>query len=178
MASRTIEVLKKALSDPRLEIKVLTPSIYESIRLIVTELHEDGCISEWVHKLGEIKYEYHVHNDGTELRTAFESGARGGMPWLVHVYSKSELELLINGITLTEDPLTSDNLAFLEKILRIAEGYNFIEAVQMPPNSINVGIPTNSDAAPLNQPLIGGRIVRQRYLVEDIRRRYQEVRRG
>lgn len=84
----------------------------------------------------------------------------------------------IKTITLVDDPLETNNVLFLEDILRLADGYKFIEAVQMPPYWSNIGVPTNSNSNPLNQSLIGGKIVRQRYSVSDIRDHYYKLTRS
>ncbi len=57
----TRELLQKALNDPVLEIEVLTPDNYQQIKSVVSELSECVCISEWMHKSGMARYEYHVH---------------------------------------------------------------------------------------------------------------------
>ncbi len=88
---------------------------------------------------------------------------------------KQASNLANKGVVLTRDPLATSNLSFLEEILKICKGYRFIEAVQMPPLWSSVGIPTNSDKKPLNKHLPGGKVVRQRYLIEDIRRHYRSL---
>jgi hypothetical protein len=78
-------------------------------------------------------------------------------------------------LVLTEDPLTSKNVPYLEEILAISEGYKYLEAVQTPPYWSSVGMPTNSQDNPINTRLPGGRIVRYRYSVSSIREHYREI---
>ena len=61
---------------------------------------EDEYISEWKHMIGEVGYEYHVHQQetGRILRSLLEQGMQGGNPRLIKVYSKRELADLIRGV--------------------------------------------------------------------------------
>ena len=88
------------------------------------------------------------------------------------------LEKEAKTVVLIDDPLRTKNIPFLEEILSVSKGYRFLEAVQTPPVWSNIGVPTNSDSAPLNEHLPGGKVVRQRYGVEDIRDHYNELTRG
>lgn len=81
-------------------------------------------------------------------------------------------------ILLIEDPTKTKDPSFLEEVLRVAAGYQYLEAVQAPPYWRNVGVPMNSAETPLNMNLPGGRVVRQRYLVSDIESRYRHLARG
>jgi hypothetical protein len=77
---------------------------------------------------------------------------------------------------LTEDPLRTRNVPYLEELLRISAGYKYVEAVQTPPFWSSTAVPTNSDENTLNKKLEGGRIVRYRYEVSDIEKQYQSLR--
>ncbi len=92
-----LELLKKALQDPLLEIEVLIPEAYPKVASVLARLPEIACVSEWFHTLGTARYEYHVHAGefAAELMRAYADGARAGNPKLVHVYSKQDLELLV-----------------------------------------------------------------------------------
>lgn len=93
-----INVLKKALDDPRLDgLTCISPSESSVLARIVTTLPTDAYISEWRYGIGEIKYVYHVHTNGIipQLKDLFEKGIRGGHPKLTALYSKEELEDII-----------------------------------------------------------------------------------
>ncbi len=96
----------------------------------------------------------------------------------IRLVMTNALEKEARTIILTDDPLRTGNIVFLEKILEVADGYKFIEAVQTPPYWRNIGVPTNSDERLLNEQLPGGKIVRQRYLISDIRKHYEILTRG
>lgn len=91
------ETFKTALADLRLDIEVLIPDNYPKVAATLRSLPEDIVISEWRHVLGGIKYEYHVHTGQTaaELKRIYDEGQRGGNPKLVNVYTKAELENIV-----------------------------------------------------------------------------------
>ncbi|NQU78356.1 hypothetical protein HQ545_01165 [Candidatus Woesearchaeota archaeon] len=78
-------------------------------------------------------------------------------------------------IVLIDDPLTTNNEAFLEDILSKANGCKYLDAVQFGSLGGNYGIPTDSDKEPLNKHLAGGMVIRARYEFEEIRERYREL---
>ena len=79
------------------------------------------------------------------------------------------------GIDLIDDPLTTTDTSFLERILEAAKDYRFMVAVQMAPFWRNTGVLTDSSDKPLNTYLPGGWIIRARYLVQDIRDHYENL---
>jgi hypothetical protein len=79
-------------------------------------------------------------------------------------------------IILVDDPLTTNNVPFLEELLSKVNGNKYLNAVQFGSLGGNYGIPSNSDEEPLNEYLAGGRVIRARYDVEKIRERYQQLR--
>jgi len=79
-------------------------------------------------------------------------------------------------IVLVESPLTSTNINYLDEILRKADGYLYLNAVQQGSLGGNYGIPGDSADKPLNTYLPGGIIIRARYTITDIRERYNKLR--
>ena len=92
-----IETLKAALTDPQIDIDHIGPSYYDQLAKIISQLPTGSIISEWKHKFGGIKYEYHAHTNGIrgQLQIVYEKGIRGGNPQLIKLYSLSDLEKLI-----------------------------------------------------------------------------------
>lgn len=93
-----LAVLRRALEDPKLEdLPCICPSHIPQLISVLKELPPDACVSEWRYGMGDIRYEYRVHGNGAalQLREAFSNGARGGHPTLTAVYSREELERLI-----------------------------------------------------------------------------------
>lgn len=91
-------ILRQALEDPKLEdLPCICPSHSPQLTRVLKELPPDAYVSEWRYGMGDIRYEYHVHRNGAalQLREAFSNGARGGHPRLTAVYSREELEKLI-----------------------------------------------------------------------------------
>lgn len=87
------EIFRRALEDPRLEILVLAPPVYETVARIAADLPEGACVSEWRHTLVEVSYEYHIHGKetATALNDLIRRGIHGGHPKLVRMYTPLEL---------------------------------------------------------------------------------------
>lgn len=94
----SIGILRQALKAPLLEGIVCISSKYsrEIVQFLET-LPENGCVSEWRYGIGKIEYKFRVHINGlgVELKQAFLEGIRGGHPKLTAVYTKQELQNLI-----------------------------------------------------------------------------------
>lgn len=88
---------KNALKDPKVEIDVIAPSRAQNIARLLHDLGSDCYVSEWRHTLGEVRYEYHRHNKdvGLVLKQLYDQGIRGGNPTLTRVYSRADLEQVI-----------------------------------------------------------------------------------
>ncbi len=97
--NKYVATLRRALEDPRIEdLDSINPNNTSRLIKIVNKLPEAGCISEWRYGLGEIKYEYRIHNNGISnpLKEAFEKGVRGGGPRrLTGVYFKRDIQKII-----------------------------------------------------------------------------------
>ena len=78
-------------------------------------------------------------------------------------------------IILTEDPLTTNNVDFLEEILSKSDGRRYLNAVQLGSLGGNFGEFSDSDSEPINEYLPGGKVIRARYSVDDIRERYNQL---
>lgn len=92
-----LAVLKKALKDPKVQgLSCISPNNKPKLLEILRELPSTSYLSEWKYGMGQIKYVYHVHNGkGVKLKEAFDNGARGGHPKLTGVYSKKDLQAII-----------------------------------------------------------------------------------
>ena len=92
------EVFKTALQDPRLEIELLIPEEYITVKETLDNLPDNILISEWLHTLAYGKYEYHIHNGETaiNLKHLYSNGARAGNPRLIRLYSKKDLINIIH----------------------------------------------------------------------------------
>ena len=58
---------------------------------------EHSYMSEWLHTLGGVKYEYHMHRAdiANALKKLYNQGVRGGNPRLTGMYSKRDLYEII-----------------------------------------------------------------------------------
>jgi len=93
-----LSILRKALKDLKLDgLTCISSSESPRLSEIVKNLSPDACISEWRYGMGNIRYEYHVHQDGIaeQLREAFKNGVSGGHPKLTAIYSREELKKII-----------------------------------------------------------------------------------
>ncbi len=77
-------------------------------------------------------------------------------------------------IFLIDDPLSTENRPYLEKILSVCLGFKFLEAVLSFSVGGPYGVPSNNNG-PLGRPLPGGKFILSRYRIEDIKRRYDEL---
>lgn len=89
--------LKSRLGDPSLDIPVLHADYFPRLEALLLKMPQEVVISEWKHTMGEAAYEYHVHtgNHASKLVALYKKGVRGGNPKLVALYTKSQLEKLI-----------------------------------------------------------------------------------
>src|SRR3989344_8559981 len=92
-----LNVLKAALSDPKLDIDFVGPPNQEQIANAIAYQPRDAYISEWQHREGGIQFEYHVHTNGIRkpIMELYQKGIRGGNPRLNHIYTIPELERII-----------------------------------------------------------------------------------
>ncbi len=90
------EIYKKALIDPRLEIELIAPAHYAELAKLLEKLPPTADISEWSHMHGAgYEYHYHINGVGSQLRKLIGDEKRGGNPKLVKIYSRRELETII-----------------------------------------------------------------------------------
>ncbi|MDP4012031.1 MAG: hypothetical protein Q8R00_00275 [Candidatus Nanoarchaeia archaeon] len=79
-------------------------------------------------------------------------------------------------IYLRENPLESNDLGYLEKILQICEGFNYFNVVH---HAIGFGnpraMPSVTDEDQIGKRLEGGITIRARYSVSDIREHYEKL---
>ena len=89
-----IDILKAALLDPLVAIDYVGLPNKEQIAAAIRTLPRDALISEWVHKQGGIRYEYHSHTNRIKepLKQVYDKGIKGGNPWFSCLYPVSELE--------------------------------------------------------------------------------------
>ena len=98
MMTDSIGMLKQALQDPKIEdLSCICPVNYPLLKNILRGLTHDCYISEWQYGMGMIHYEYHIHRGekGARLQEERQKGIKGGHPTLTVVYSKKELETII-----------------------------------------------------------------------------------
>lgn len=78
-------------------------------------------------------------------------------------------------VYLSEDPCSTNKKAFLEEVLEACKGYRYLNAIQSGSIGVSLGVPTNT-CDKIGHFLPGGIIIRARYDVETIRRRYHSLR--
>lgn len=78
-------------------------------------------------------------------------------------------------IVLIDDPITTKDIGLLEKILEATKNYKYLNAIQYSPMWRNLGVPSNTNKEPIDEYLPGGRIIRARYKVSNIRNRYLKL---
>ena len=91
--------MKRALKDKEVNNLVCISRTYKSdLVRIIEKMPNTAYLSEWRYGMGVIKYVYRIHNNkiGSKLKEAFDAGAKGGHPTLTGIYSKNDLENLIN----------------------------------------------------------------------------------
>lgn len=92
------QIFKRALKDPILEgIDYINQLNLIRIVDTIKKLPEGAYISEWKHSLRKAQYEHHIHTDGIKDRLIklYSDNVRGGNPKLLNLYSKKELEDII-----------------------------------------------------------------------------------
>ncbi len=92
-----LDTLRAALKDPHIRIDVISAPHAEEIARLVGELSPDEYVSEWRHNLWAVRYEYHRHESSVALalKQLYDSGVYGGNPKLIRIYSRSDLERII-----------------------------------------------------------------------------------
>jgi len=90
-------VFKEARADPALGIIALIPSEYSKLEQLLGEMPDNAVVSEWKHDMGYVRYEYHMHTGSNvaELKQLYGNNVRSKNPQLVCLYSKQELQELI-----------------------------------------------------------------------------------
>ena len=78
-------------------------------------------------------------------------------------------------IVLIDDPLMTKDINLLEEILSKTNGKQYLNAVQFGSLGGNYGIFSDSNKEPLNEYLPGGIVIRKRYDVNEIRKRYNKL---
>src|SRR3989344_6295700 len=92
------DILKRAHRDPKIDLYCVTPELYKEIARILPKIPEDAIVSEWRYDIIKVHYEYHIHTDGIkeELLKLFKEGKRGWHPTLTAIYSREDLEKIVN----------------------------------------------------------------------------------
>lgn len=92
---KEIEILRKALQEPRVEgLKLISYGHIDDIVGILSENPDAEYVSEWKYELaGPIRYEYRLHNvsEGRELKELYQRGKTSSLPRLTGVYTRQEL---------------------------------------------------------------------------------------
>lgn len=76
-------------------------------------------------------------------------------------------------IYLPQNPLKTTDLNYLEKILEVCEGFNFLNVYQHAIGGPAMAMPSITDEDPINKALEGGITIRKRYSIENIVSRYK-----
>ncbi len=91
------EICRRARSDPQLNIEVISPPYYAALREALKKHPDYEAVSEWQHPLVGGDYEIRVHSgkNAEDIHRVWEAKYEGGPAQLRHVYTKQELEYLI-----------------------------------------------------------------------------------
>ena len=96
--NKYLPVLKSALKEPIISnLDCICPSNKQVLENIINNLPDNPIISEWKYTIGNVNYFYHIHTNGInkKLTEAYNNSVRGGNPTLIHLYSKKELQKII-----------------------------------------------------------------------------------